>query len=171
MRRIACRRQFSIAGTHTPVLSSADYLLWVAILRSESRYSRLRWSIFFIDRKWWNYQSKMNLYEKTVLSALFHMMQQSSSSLELELDEESLLSLASSAKLLYLENEKVILKRFYSLVSIWILTRQPLRHTWLANWHFVLSIGRSWHAEDPNVPWLLHDVLPVQAKMDKNRYI
>ena len=38
------------------------------------------------------------------------MMQQSSSSLSLELDEESLLSLASSAKLLYLENEKVFLK-------------------------------------------------------------
>ena len=55
--------------------------------------------------------------KKTVLSALFHMMQQSSSSLELELDEESLLSLASSAKLLYLENEKVSLKRFYSLVQ------------------------------------------------------
>ena len=68
MRRIACRRQFSIAGT--PVLSSADYLLWVAILRSESRYSRLRWSIFFIDRKWWNYQSKMNLHEKNCLISI-----------------------------------------------------------------------------------------------------
>ena len=161
MRRIACRRQFSISGTHTPVLSSADYLLWVAILRSESRYSRLRWSIFFYWQKMMELSS--TFMKKTVLSALFHMMQQSSSSLELELDEESLLSLASSAKLLYLENEKVILKRFYSLVSIWILTRQPLRHIWLANWHFFPSTWYSWHEEKPIELWLLHVVLPVHS--------
>ena len=107
MRRIACRRQFSIAGTPTPVLSSADYLLWVAIFQEAKADTRgCDEAFFFIDEKWWNYQSKWTFMKKTVLSALFHMMQQSSSSLELELDEESLLSLASSAKLLYLEKWK-----------------------------------------------------------------
>ena len=67
MRRIACRRQFSIAGT--PVLSSADYLLWIAIFQ-EAKADIRGCEVSFIDRKWWNYQSKMNLHEKNCLISI-----------------------------------------------------------------------------------------------------